>query len=387
MRASSTILIVAGDLPSFANHRLHLVRRLIAEGHDVHLIAGGSADGADDLQQVGVSVEQIVVERQRIRPLADIGLFFRIVGAIRKRDPDIVQVLGLKSIVLVKLAAWLIAGLGKPVNLVISFAGLGRGFADASGLWSRLRRRLLVFVLNLSAGDRLRTVLTTENEDDRRRLLDYGINRSTPIRVIRSTGINLDAYFASDRSGPLTILFAGRLLKEKGAELFLQAVDKLAPRYPNIRFLMAGPIDATDPDSITLDDISVLTGVPGFEYLGVIPMGGMPSVLSQVDVVCLPTTYGEGIPRVLMEAAASSSAYVAMPQSGWVEIVGPTPDSGWLMSRFDLTELERCLEEAIVNPSRTRDMGRRARETLTAAGVSEADVQSGFLDVFRDIRG
>ena len=69
----------------------------------------------------------------------------------------------------------------------------------------------------------------------------------------------------------------------------------------------------------------------------------MPGVFAQAQIVCLPTYYGEGIPKSLLEAAASGCAIVASDTPGCREIVraGVT---GWLAPARDVEALADVLQ-------------------------------------------
>ena len=75
----------------------------------------------------------------------------------------------------------------------------------------------------------------------------------------------------------------------------------------------------------------------------------MPRVLSEASIVCLPTFYGEGLPKALLEAAASARAIVATDVPGCREIVRPG-ENGWLVPPRDVPALAAALREAIARP-------------------------------------
>lgn len=382
------ILIIAGDLPSLVHHRLHILKRLALEGYRLQVIAGGGEADLSALDGLDVRIERRRVERLRVDPIADARLFWEIFSRVgSNRPPRLVQALALKSMLMTKLAIWLAARLGRPVpGLVLSFAGLGRGFDEAGGVLHRLRRRLIVALVNLGAR-RLPITVTVENASDRERLRRHGVADTVPIRLIRGTGVDLDLYRPNKRTGPVRVLFAGRLLRAKGAGLYLEMVRVLAPLYPDVRFELAGVADPNDPDSIGAAEVADLVGRPNFAYLGLVPSDQMPVLLARTDLVCLPSRYGEGVPRILMEAAASGCAFLASPMPGWTDIVGQNPDSGWLVAAHSVTELADGIAEALADPEALRIRGARARSAILAANVSERDVQDGFLAVFVDLCG
>jgi glycosyltransferase involved in cell wall biosynthesis len=110
-------------------------------------------------------------------------------------------------------------------------------------------------------------------------------------------------------------IFASRLLKSKGLNAFLMMARQLSDR-PDVEFLVAGMSDDQDPDAISPRHLTELSEI---RFLGYVE--NMPDLLRQCDIVCLPTRYGEGIPRILIEAAATGLASVASSHPGCREIV------------------------------------------------------------------
>ncbi len=96
----------------------------------------------------------------------------------------------------------------------------------------------------------------------------------------------------------------------------------------------------------------------------------------------MPTTYGEGLLRVLMEGAAAGCSFITTPQPGWVGIVGAQPDSGWFLQMPTVDCLAQSMEAAIMDPDEVRRRGQRARQAALSAPISEHDVQERFLAIY-----
>jgi glycosyltransferase involved in cell wall biosynthesis len=159
---------------------------------------------------------------------------------------------------------------------------------------------------------------TFETADDRDDWLHRGlIDRHNSI-VISGAGVDPERFHpAGDRRvrPPVKILFASRLLKAKGLDAFVET----ARHYfgsGKVEFLVAGMIEAHDPDRYAPE---LLEREDTITFLGEI--SDMPQLLRSVDLVCLPSRYGEGIPRILIEAAASAVPCLATDLQGCREIV------------------------------------------------------------------
>ena len=173
---------------------------------------------------------------------------------------------------------------------------------------------------------------------------DRGIANDRNSSLIDGAGVDPELFhpLPQPRSGPPTkVLFASRLLKSKGLSTFLMAAHDLAHR-PDVEFIVAGLPDDHDPDAIPQRDLEQM---PEIRFLGHVK--DMPNLLRQCDVVCLPTRYGEGIPRILIEAAATGLASIASGHPGCREAVedGVT---GQILSATSDAEMRRALTDAIV---------------------------------------
>jgi glycosyltransferase involved in cell wall biosynthesis len=108
---------------------------------------------------------------------------------------------------------------------------------------------------------------------------------------------------ATEPNNPKTkVLFASLLLKSNGLSAFLMRARDLADRS-DVEFIVAGLPDDQDSGTIRHQDLARLSEI---HFLGYVE--DMPNLLRECDIVCLPTRYGEGIPRILLEAAASGLA-------------------------------------------------------------------------------
>jgi len=87
----------------------------------------------------------------------------------------------------------------------------------------------------------------------------------------------------------------------------------------------------------------------------------MPNVLALAHVVCLPSAYGEGVPKVLLEAAACGRPIVTTDAPGCREVVRHG-DNGLLVPVRSTVELADALQYLIENPEVRQKMGARGRE-------------------------
>ena len=110
--------------------------------------------------------------------------------------------------------------------------------------------------------------------------------------LVRGSGVDLGCYKPSpERPGVPTVVFAGRLLKDKGLMEYVDAARRIRERGIDARFVVAGAVDAGNPSSIAPRELAewVRSGV--VEYIG--QCRDMPSLMAQAHIVfCLPIAKG-----------------------------------------------------------------------------------------------
>lgn len=177
------------------------------------------------------------------------------------------------------------------------------------------------------------------------------------------------------------VLFASRMLWTKGVREFVDAARRLQANGVRARFVLVGEPDGGNPMAIPTDELKAWAQSGAVEWLG--RRNDMPTVFAQSHIVCLPTSYGEGVPKVLIEAAASLRAIVATDVPGCREIVRHG-ENGLLVPVHDVDALAAALNELIQDASLRQRMGSRGRE-IAEAEFSLAKVTAETLSVYQEL--
>lgn len=362
LKKPPVILMVVNDAAFFLSHRLAIAQAARDAGYDVH-VATPAGPGSERIASNGLCFHALPLSRSGTNPLKEIRTIwslFRLVDCLR---PDIVHAITIKPIL---YCGWL-AHFTSRFALVSAIPGLGYVFSSR-GMVATIRRIAVRMGYRVALSTR-RVRAVFQNKDDLATFLDAGLVGSGSFALIRGSGVNLEEFVSTpEPDGEPIVVLASRMLEQKGIREFLAAIERLRRRAVVARFVLVGAPDPDNPSSIPEWQLQKWHDNGAVEWWG--RREDMPDVLRQASVVCLPTYYGEGLPKVLIEAAACGRPIVATDWPGCREIVVDR-ENGLLVPPRDAAALAYALEQLIVDRSLREKMGRRSRE------IAEADFSVG----------
>src|SRR5205823_3318663 len=198
-----------------------------------------------------------------------------------------------------------------------------------------------------------------QNPDDGAALAGFGLARER-IALIRGSGVDTEHFVPlPEPAGPgLTVALVARMLRSKGVLDAAAAVRRLRANGLAIELLLAGPTDPDNPDSLEEAALAALTAEPGVSWLG--QVADVRAVWACADIAVFPSTYGEGVPKALLEAAACARPIVAADMPGSREVVRHG-ETGLLAPPGDVARLAEAVAALMQNPAARRRMGAAAR--------------------------
>lgn len=364
------LLFVVTEDWYFVSHRLPLAVAAQKAGFDV-AVATRVGEHGETIRTAGIRLVPFGLSRRRGNPLREVAALTRL---YRRERPDIVHHVALKPIVYGALAAR-IACLPAQVNAV---TGLGWLFTSAKGMMGLFRpviRWTLAWLLNARG-----SLTIVQNLDDRALLIRTHVPE-TRLRLIRGAGVDTTLFHpVPEPCGVICIVLAARMLWDKGVGEFVEAACLLIQAGVKANFILVGDPDTDNPTSVPVATLHAWHGHNGVEWWG--RRDDMPAVFSTAHIACLPS-YREGLPKVLLEAAACGLPIVTTDAPGCREIVHDG-DNGFLVPVRDAQALAVALRSLIDNEALRAKMGRRARE-IVLAEFSQERIIAETLAVYQEL--
>lgn len=346
------ILFIVNSDWFFMSHRLPIGLEALRKNFQVH-IATSITDRKSILESYGFVVHPLHLTRGKSSLFSSIVSFWEMLIILLKLKPDIVHLITIKPVLFGGIAARLL-GIR---NIVISIPGLGYAFTDCAFLAS-FRRACIEFLYSQALRQKNLKIIF-QNPSDRDVVLGFAnISKNSSI-MIRGSGVDLKKYsFLPEPTGTPIVAMASRLLKNKGVYEFVEAARILNDRNINVQFCLYGTPDPENPMSVSEMEIAA------WKREGIVDCAGFRSDISkaysEANIVALPSFYGEGLPKSLIEASACGRAIITTNMPGCRDAIIPGI-TGILIPPRDALALADAVEIILNNHELRNKMGSAGR--------------------------
>ena len=358
----------------FVSHRLPIARAARDVGYDV-VVATRVADHGAAIAWEGFTLVSLPWNRRSLNPFHELSITLQLATLYRQLKPALVHHVAVKPALIGSLAAFL-AGVDNVVNAI---TGLGYVFTSTSSRAQFLRpivRLGFRFLLR-----RANSQIIVQNPDDGEVLVrECGID-AAHIRLIRGSGVDLDRFRATlePASPPIRATLASRMIWDKGIGDLVEAARKLKDMGAPVTVILAGKPDPDNPASIPESQLKAWHDEGVVEWRGFVT--DMPKLWAESHIAVLPSFYGEGVPKCLIEAAACGRPIVAADGPGLREIVRDG-DNGTLVPAHDPTALAHAIARLASDTTLRTRMGAAGRR-LAETGFSDKQVAAETLAVYQ----
>ncbi|PKH31899.1 glycosyltransferase family 4 protein [Shewanella sp. ALD9] len=327
------------------------------------------------LKDLGFVIHPISIKRTSMSILNEYKVLIELKEIIKNAKPSLIHSVTIKP----NLYSTILCRFNR-IALVSTYPGLGT-LGVSEELKYTLSRKIIFIILKLFSKSQNNYALF-ENEED---LQLFKFNNVIPFNRLErvfGAGINLDEFSycsPSTKKGQLTVLFASRLLKNKGLSLLFEAVEQLNVKGLNVKLIVAGIFDHDSPFAYTEDEIKYFAEFPFVEWLG--KRSDIKNLIEMSDVVCLPTTYGEGVPRILIESCAVGRPIITTPLGGCKDICKDSYN-GFLVQPDSINAIVNALCKFVDNQSIIESMGINGRKLVESKFANQSVFQQHF-DLYR----
>ena len=179
-----------------------------------------------------------------------------------------------------------------------------------------------------------------------------------------------------------TVVFAGRLVREKGVDVLLHAFSQVVDCCPDAQLLIAGDGPERDRLQTLITDLGLSKAV---SLLGHLPREAMERRFDQAWVQAVPSRWAEPFGMVAAEAMMRGTAVIASGSGGLADIV-QNGQTGFLIPPGDVDRLVAALLLILQDRSVAEKFGQAGR-AVALAQYGEATFVERFIDQYEALLG
>jgi len=360
---------------AFIINRLPIAIAAKERGYDVH-IACHFTGKESFLESFGFNVHFIPFNRNASNPFKEVFTLFKVRELLFKIKPDLLHAVTIKPV----LYGGLMCRLLPKCAFVAAISGLGIVYSSNTPK-NLLIRKVTNFIYKIILkGDSFKVIF--QNSSDKRILQSLSGLNDVNIVQIKGSGADLSIFKPKEETDGVPIVsMACRLIKEKGIFEFFEAAKILKSNGVLVRFQIVGAPDPGSSHSITENEMNFLKKDNLVNFLG--HRDDVAEIFRSSSIIAFPSYYGEGLPKVLIEAAACGKPVVTTSNVGCSEAVidGVT---GLIVPPKDSESLAEALLKLLSDKELRLKMGRNAR----AFAEDEFDVNavvSKHMDIYSEL--
>lgn len=374
LKKNPKLLFVVTEDWYFVSHRLALAQAALKAGFDVSVATRVRLHGAE-IEHAGIHLIPIKLRRKSANPYSELMAIAELISIYRRERPDIVHHVAMKPILYGSIAAWL-TGVRNVINAI---AGMGYIFVSSSSS-ARVIRWVVKKAFRILFS-RENSKVIVQNADDLNFLQENLNIKAANLVLIRGAGVDTRKFIASpEPDGRIIVVLPARMLWDKGVGEFVEAARILREQGSDARFILAGGLDEANPAAIPTEKLSEWNQHADVEWWG--HSESMADIYAQSHIICLPS-YREGLPKALLEAAASGRPIVTTDVPGCREIV-IDGHNGLLVPVKDGQALAKALGRLIADKELRVKMGSHGRE-MVETEFSEQRVFDQTLVLYRQL--
>jgi glycosyltransferase involved in cell wall biosynthesis len=330
------------------------------------------------LIEMGINVHEVAFSRSGNSILNEVKTLVKLNKIIKSIAPDLLHAITIKAVI---YSGLVLRTLKTKPALVVAISGLGYVFSADTNR-AKLLKLLVTVLYRFALSHRVKMIIFQNQSDEA--ILTKAAKLSPLQKVlIRGSGADLEQYsFKKEPDcSPIRVAMACRLLREKGVYEFIAAAKLLHDKGVDVDFQLIGAVDPENPNSVLDSEVQY------WKQSGIVNLLGhrddVHRIFAESHIVTLPSYYGEGVPKVLIEASACGRPIVTTDNPGCRDAI-IAGETGLLVPVRNAEALAKAIQQLAENKIMRINMGTKAR----LFAEQEFDVRSvvnKHLDIYSSL--
>ena len=330
---------------------------LVSIGHEVYcLVSDYNRKSREKISSFGAIPLDYTLNAKGLNPFKDVIATFNLIRLFRQYRPDVVFSFFVKPVIFATIAAK-IARVSRIVGMIEGLGGAFTVHKSGQTKKAKIIKAIQIFLYKISL-PLLDELIFLNNDDKKELIYTYNINAKS-VNILGGIGVDLEKFsYSKVTNDPISFIFIGRLLTEKGIFEYLEAAKMVKDKYKDVNFYILGGFEENNPFGLKkeelrpyLNDEIVIS--PGY-------VNNIKDWITNSSVFVLPS-YREGVPRSSQEAMAIGRAVITTDTVGCRETVKDGVN-GFLVPPYNCDVLAQKMMYFIKNPEMVIQMGIESRK-------------------------
>ncbi len=370
---NKSILYLVTEDWYFLSHRLNLALESKKNGYQVY-VACKDTGKIDQIKRYGFYCYNLNINRGAASILDILKNIKEVKNVIKNTEVSILHAVSMQSIILGILATLF----NSNIKFIAAVTGLGTLFL-VDNMKARIIKSVLILFLIICFKKRNLRVIV-QNKDDKKFVNKCLFCANYKIHLIRGSGVNTNFFtFIKEPAHPPIILsYVGRLIEDKGIRCLIEAFNLAYKSNKNIKLMLVGSLDKKNIRSISKEYIEDIKN-SNIEFVGEVKD---VREIWKISHIAILLSRREGLPKSLLEAAASGRAIISTDVPGSREIAINSLNAE-LVKYNDIKGIAEAILYLSENHDLRKNYGFKSRE-LVESDMSEEQVIKNTLSLYKD---
>lgn len=337
----------------FVSHRLHIAEYLLSQDFDVHIAT--NFINHKHLFDKKFSLYHYPFNRTRLNFITLFKEIFAIIKISKNVKPDIIHYITLKMIIIGAIANFF----NFKVKKYYSVAGMGINNNIESNKSNNYS--IIITLFNYLINRKNNFVILQNSKDFQAFYSFFKLKQN--LKLIEGSGVDINKFTFKPLIFKKKILMACRLLKSKGVEEYCNIAENLNLKKNGFTFDLAGMVDIENPDCVNFESLKDKYINKAIKYLG--NVNDLNKIMGDYDFVFILSSYGEGLPKIALEAMACGRVVIGLNNPGINQIIDDKIN-GFIINSCEQLYISEFIINLFLDKRALINIGRNARKKIVS---------------------